>query len=389
MGSTVLPVLWLCGPPCSGKSTTAWALYQQLLAEGVAVGYVDIDQLGMCFPPQEGDPNRHRVKARNIGAVLRNFARAGVQAVIVSGVIDPHEVPRYVGECPGSDLMFVRLSAGQGQLRVRNRARGRDEDMVAAVLRDAQALEASTFASATVPTDALTVEQVARRVLAQVPDWVAASRAEVLPGALPADAGSEGGMLSEADGLVLWLHGAPAVGKSTIGWQLFMEALGQGTAAFVDLAQLGFLHPAPVDDLGLHRLKAANLAALWDTYRAAGARSLVVTGTVSSAGDVARYRAALPNAELRLCRLHVAPIELAGRVAERARGGGPDLAGDALAGATPGQQARAVAESAAAEQALAVAGIAGWCLDTTGMGVSEAAEQVRRVVAAVHPGEGA
>ena len=277
MTPTVLPVLWLCGPPCAGKSTTAWALYQSL-ADGAAVAYVDIDQVGMCFPPQEDDPDRHQVRARNAGAVLRNFGRAGAQVVIVSGVIDPDQVPRYVEQCHGSALTFIRLTASQERLLARNRARGRGEDMVAAVLRDAQALEASTFAAATVSTDALAVEEVARRVLEWVPEWVAAAHAT----AREDHAVGEYGPVSDADGPVLWLHGAPAVGKSTIGWPS-MEALGEGTAAFVDLAQLGFLHPTPVDDPEMHRLKAANLAALWDTYRAAGMVP-VVTGLVSSPG---------------------------------------------------------------------------------------------------------
>jgi adenylylsulfate kinase-like enzyme len=373
---TVLPVLWLRGPPCAGKSTTAWALYQQLVAEGAAVAYVDIDQLGMCFPPQAGDPDRHQVKARNVGAVVRNFGRSGARVVIVSGVTDPDEIPRYVEQCHGSALTFISLTASQEQLLVRNRARGRGEDMVAAVLRDAQALEASTFAAAIVATDGLAVEQVARRVLERVPDWVAAARAA--PG--EDHAASEDGRVSDAHGPVLWLHGAPAVGKSTIGWQLFMEALGKGTAAFVDLAQLGFLSPTPVDDPGVHRLKAANLAALWDTYRAAGARSLVVTGGLSSTGDLARYRTALPHVELRLCRLRVEAGHLAHRVAERGRGGGPDLPGDTLAGATPEHLEQAVTASAAMERALAAAGIDGWCVDTSGMSVAAAAARVRRVV---------
>jgi uncharacterized protein YhfF len=30
---------------------------------------VDIDQLGMCYPEPASDPGRHRMKARNLGAV--------------------------------------------------------------------------------------------------------------------------------------------------------------------------------------------------------------------------------------------------------------------------------------------------------------------------------
>jgi adenylylsulfate kinase-like enzyme len=40
-----LPVLWLYGPSGVGKTTVTWELFVQLAREGVATGYVDIDQL--------------------------------------------------------------------------------------------------------------------------------------------------------------------------------------------------------------------------------------------------------------------------------------------------------------------------------------------------------
>jgi adenylylsulfate kinase-like enzyme len=49
--TSTLPVFWLYGPSGVGKTTTAWALYEQLAREGVRTGYVDIDQLGMCYAP--------------------------------------------------------------------------------------------------------------------------------------------------------------------------------------------------------------------------------------------------------------------------------------------------------------------------------------------------
>src|SRR4051812_23524774 len=84
----VIPVLWLCGPPGVGKTTVGWQLYADLVDEGVPVGYVDIDQLGMCFPEQPTDPDRHELKARNLGAVVAWFEAAGCECVVVSGVVD-------------------------------------------------------------------------------------------------------------------------------------------------------------------------------------------------------------------------------------------------------------------------------------------------------------
>src|SRR5689334_1982942 len=61
----VIPVLWLCGPPGVGKTSVAWRIRARLRQGGVAAAYVDIDQLGMCYPERECDPGRHRLKARN------------------------------------------------------------------------------------------------------------------------------------------------------------------------------------------------------------------------------------------------------------------------------------------------------------------------------------
>lgn len=83
-----VPVLWLYGPPGVGKSSVAWLVRERLSAAGVRVGYVDVDQLGMCYPGNDVDPGRHLLKSRNLAAVGRNFAAAGARGVVVSGVIN-------------------------------------------------------------------------------------------------------------------------------------------------------------------------------------------------------------------------------------------------------------------------------------------------------------
>ena len=73
-------------------------------------------------------------------------------------------------------------------------------------------------------------------------------------------------------GAILWLCGPAAVGKSTVGWQVYQQLRQAGVnAAFVDLDQIGFHRPIPDGDPGNHRLKAANLAAVWREFRAGGA----------------------------------------------------------------------------------------------------------------------
>jgi hypothetical protein len=43
-------------------------------------GFVDIDQLGMCFPAPPHDPELFLLKERNVSAVAANFRRVGCDA---------------------------------------------------------------------------------------------------------------------------------------------------------------------------------------------------------------------------------------------------------------------------------------------------------------------
>lgn len=93
-----LPVLWLYGASGVGKTTVAWEVFVQLARMGAPTGYVDIDQIGMCYAPPtprhwapepDTDPGRHRLKARTLDAVVANFRDAGARSLVVPGVTDP------------------------------------------------------------------------------------------------------------------------------------------------------------------------------------------------------------------------------------------------------------------------------------------------------------
>ena len=116
----------------------------------------------------------------------------------------------------------------------------------------------------------------------------------------------------------------------------------------MDLDQIGFHRPVPADDPGNHRLKAANLAAVWRTFRADGAGCLIVVGPLDQPEDMAVYTAALPAATITLCLLHASREVLADRVARRGQGftPAPGLAGDELIG-QPATRLHEIADQAA------------------------------------------
>lgn len=171
---------------------------------------------------------------------------------------------------------------------------------------------------------------------------------------------------------ILWLCGATAVGKSTVGWEVYRRSNLSGVhTAFLDLDQIGFLRPVPVDDPLNHRLKAANLASIWPAYSAAGARRLVIVGPVSDPSDVAAY-----TGTILLCRLHASRRQLTERIMLRGQGQGPQIAGDELTG-QPAAALREAADRAAVDAlALEAAGIGDVRIDTDDRSVAEIAHEI-------------
>ncbi|QQQ73802.1 hypothetical protein IOD16_21365 [Saccharothrix sp. 6-C] len=137
---------------------------------------------------------------------------------------------------------------------------------------------------------------------------------------------------------VLWIAGPRAVGKSTVGWEVFSRLFATTKTGYLDLAQLTFATPPP-DLAG----KARRLDAVRRVHRAEGARHLVVTGE--------HHADLLPEAEL--CWLHAGHDELVARLLLRGRGGGPPIPGDELRG-LPEDDLRRLAAPIPAPPAAAV-----------------------------------
>ena len=176
----------------------------------------------------------------------------------------------------------------------------------------------------------------------------------------------------------LWLCGASGVGKSSVGWEIQTQLTAEGVRnAYLDLDQIGWCRPAPVDDPDNHLIRASNLGAMWANFRNAGARCLVISGCVDTEDEVRLYADAVADRTLTLCRLRVRPAELRERIFVRGAGGGPVVPGDEIRGASHERLSRQADEAMANGNDLDRAGLGHLIVDTDGVPVVEVVRRVR------------
>jgi predicted ABC-type ATPase len=375
----MMPVLWITGPAGVGKSTVSWQLFTELAGSGTSAAFADADQLCMCYPARPDDPGRDRIRARNAGVVIRNARAAGARCVIVNGVVDP-DVGVQRDLLAQAAVTVCRLRADRDEVvrRLTGRQPGGDGaagDLAAQVRADCDRMDASAWADVCVDTTGVPAAQVARLVRERCRDWPGFGAAAEPPGAAPA--GPASSPAQAPGGRVLLLCGPTGVGKSTIGFQLYLRCLGAGhTAGYLDLDQIGFLSPSPDDDPRHHELKARNLAGIWPTYHAAGASHLVLAGPVDSQAALRAYAAALPAAQITVCRLHSGPAELRRRIMTRGQGGSWPQPGDPLRGQPVSYLSRVADQTAADAQVLEHTALDALRIDTTERTAGEAADLI-------------
>ncbi len=352
------PVLWISGAPGTGKTTTGWRVFELLRGAGAKAAYVDIDQLGLLGPFERlSGAAPHVVKAENARRLIAELAGLGLRQMVISGIVDPVIGDPVFADAPadsGIDLTHVRLHCAWPELRRRYLDRGSPPDTLPDLEELAGRLDRS--AADTVDTtardvDDVAAELVARHATVRHTPWATppTPRAAPLPTTL--------------------LHGATAVGKSTVGWELVRRRWAAGHAtAYIDVEQLGF--HAPDYDRDVH---AAAYAAVTRGYEVAGADDLVV---------VTRDRELVAKAH-RGAALHCLLVDasddaISARVARRAMESTGRLPGDVLLGATPGQQ-RAVADRAHREAArLRRSSARDVAIDTTDEAPSAVVDRIER-----------
>jgi hypothetical protein len=112
----------------------------------------------------------------------------------------------------------------------------------------------------------------------------------------------------------LLINGGGGAGKTAVG-----RAVGRVLTdrllptAVIDLDALAQFGPAPAHQRGLHdRLKVRNLRAVWATYRAAGARFVLVSGVVETRELRQSYEGCLTGCDVQMVRLERARVEYDG-----------------------------------------------------------------------------
>lgn len=365
-------VFWVCGPSGAGKSVAAWALFEALAADGLRVGYVDIDQLGMLYPGTDDDPARYLLKEEALVALLPGYASAGAQVLVVSGVLDPGVAPAAV-VASGVDLTLCLLLADPEALRERNLARGRDEEDADEAVAENAVLRDASFVDATIETTRLSMAETVERLRSLV-------RVVGLPRAV-----SPSVVRSPAVVDVVVVTGPRAVGSSTVGFGLAMARWRADLrTGLVDLQQLSFLACTGSAGLTAPALATTQLAIMHAFLAARGARLLVVSGHLGVT-DRCTLRDALPAARVTVVRLRADVATLEPHVRDRVTGSDARLSGDDLLGADPGHQAAVVSAALAEQEHLDAHANDDAVLDVTDRTPADVVADIERLLASRDP----
>lgn len=320
----VIPTLWLTGTAGVGKSATAWHAFNASTTD--ALGYVDVDQVGMLYPDDDVDEYGYSLKNDAICALARNFAAAGAGRLLVSGIVDPREPGRAV-RLDRADLRYCLLTVDDEVLRGRVAERGWDSVEADTIVAEQAELKDSSFAQAVIDTTEQTVGSVAERVMAELT-------------ALP-PAQNDDGHVADAHQQVamrsLFITGTRGVGCSTVGFGLARHTWSQGTrTGFADLGQLSFVRLPGTDTRIDEHLGLFNLATLGSVFANRGAEVFIGNGHLMSTSQVSELRQHLPGTTV--IRLRADEEALRNHIHDRFGGNEARLIGDDLAHATPAHQ---------------------------------------------------
>ncbi len=353
-----LPVLWLCGAPATGKSTVAWQVFSDLADQGLCVGYLDIDQIGMLAPPPDEDPRCHRFKVDNLAGMVRNYRAAGTQVLVVSGVIDPEHGHDFAQAAVEADITFCHLTVDEPMLRERLAARGWPSAAADEAVVMMGGLSAAPFVTAVINT------------IGRDPVGLAREAATLVTAVASTPAAH--GLLECSAGAVTIVIGPRGVGKSSVSWGMAMRRWVSGErTVYVDLDQVGFLRPAPSDA----SLQAANLGVIWRNALSRGAHRLIANGMVPTNEDLAILRHAVRPAPVQALRLAANPETLWERIRARSAGSPARLINDDLQDAAPDVQRHVHRVAVGQNVEYAAANLGDDVIDTTNLCIEEAVEQ--------------
>lgn len=154
-------ILWLFGPPASGKTTLA----REIVRSHPEFAHLDTDQIGLCYPAPDDDQANHRVKSASLAALWPLYRDSGARGLVVSGLLTAEAVGLYRGRLGDAKVVLCRLRAEREVHKARFLRRGRFTDLVELCLEEAAALDRTEFADFTVDTTGLSTADSAALVL--------------------------------------------------------------------------------------------------------------------------------------------------------------------------------------------------------------------------------
>jgi adenylylsulfate kinase len=136
----MIRVLVITGSMGAGKTTVMAEASDLLTASDIVHAAIDLDALGIRHAP---DATAHHIEYRNLVAVWRNYADAGITRLLIAEAIERREELELLQQAiPGSQLLICRLTASVEtmQQRVRTREPGALQEAFVARVTELEAL---------------------------------------------------------------------------------------------------------------------------------------------------------------------------------------------------------------------------------------------------------
>ena len=166
MQSRAIRALVISGSMGAGKTTVLGEASDLLAARGIAHAALDLDALGVVGVDEAVARD---LTLRNLTAVWENYARAGVERILIAEALESRTDRERLGMAlGGAEIAVCRIRASvttmQARVRLREPGSLQDEFVARAATLDA-ALDAAAVEDFTVDNDNRSITDVAREML--------------------------------------------------------------------------------------------------------------------------------------------------------------------------------------------------------------------------------